>query len=252
MPSPAEIEQFFVIARQNTSSHPEIFKLIDKYGINIINAKNMKSSEHTGLLWLATLEWSDEELEKLLSLKTGIDINLKDKVGQTALNQATTQKKLTKAQLLIRFGADVNNVNKIGSTPLIFAARQRRPDLVTMLLEAGANPDIGMLNSPLQFRGKTFYNFVEQYPEIKQAYEPYSSLYKQKTKEEVEKYLIPTLTTIVGQYLFESPKITTPTEAIKITSSVTSEAQSTATQTPSAISQQLQVAGLDDEVMSDN
>ena len=74
--------------------------------------------------------------------KAGGDINERDPVGNTPLDQAADHGQVEAVRLLIELKARVNEQNKNGMTALMFAARTGDPELVRILLAGGANPNI--------------------------------------------------------------------------------------------------------------
>ena len=66
-------------------------------------------------------------------------MNLKDRLGNTALHAATERNQIEMAELLIDVGADLDSENRNGMTPLMIAARQGNAVLVKALLAKGAN-----------------------------------------------------------------------------------------------------------------
>lgn len=78
-------------------------------------------------------EASNEELEFLI--KNGVNINAKDRVGETALMFASKYGYLEKVKLLIESGADINAKNKYGSTSLIWASSEGHLEIVKYLVE---------------------------------------------------------------------------------------------------------------------
>ena len=58
-------------------------------------------------------------------LESGIDVNLKDKFGDTPLHKAALNGHKVIAELLIAEGADVNTMDNLGRTPLTIAIASR-------------------------------------------------------------------------------------------------------------------------------
>ena len=73
-----------------------------------------------------------------LFLKKGIDINVRDKDGRTALHKAVLGESIVRANMLLAHGADVNIKDKNNHTALHIAASRNVPELVTLLIENGA------------------------------------------------------------------------------------------------------------------
>jgi len=88
------------------------------------------------------------EIVRML-IKTGADVNVKDRSDQTPLHYAAGKNNLEIASLLIKAGADVNAKDKSGRTPLNRAIEiQVSPkltynkEMVPLLLDNGADPNI--------------------------------------------------------------------------------------------------------------
>jgi len=72
-------------------------------------------------------------------IRRGVDINVRDKYGETLLHCAAFQGHLDVAKLLVESGADVDARDKDGWTPLHCAAFQGHLDVAKLLVESGAN-----------------------------------------------------------------------------------------------------------------
>merc|ERR1711963_484799 len=75
-------------------------------------------------------------------IKKTINLNKKNKRGETALQCACIKLDYLKAESLINEGADPNTRDNNGWTPLHEVAQRNHLDLVRLLLEAGANPNV--------------------------------------------------------------------------------------------------------------
>ena len=102
-----------------------------------VNAKN-KYGE-TALI-LASTDGS-EDIVKML-LEAGANVNVEDNVGNTVLLIAIDRGHKTVIKVLLERGADVNAENRSGQTPLRYVSGRGREDIVKMLLEAGANVNV--------------------------------------------------------------------------------------------------------------
>lgn len=69
----------------------------------------------------------------------GVDINVKDKHGNTALHLASIDNKIDIVKILLFYGADVNVINKNKKTPINYAVINKNMDLFKLLLYKGAN-----------------------------------------------------------------------------------------------------------------
>ncbi len=77
-------------------------------------------------------------------LKNGVDVNIKDKEGWTALHQAAFNGHIKIAKYLIQKYADVNAKEVDGWTPLMLASVNGHTKLVKLLIEKGA--DVNAIN----------------------------------------------------------------------------------------------------------
>jgi ankyrin repeat protein len=94
-------------------------------------------------LMLASYNSHKDIVEFLLS--KGAILDVRDKVGQTALMAAVSAEKpdIEIIQLLLKFGTNPNiQRKKDGSTALMLATKSERNDIVKILLANGANPQI--------------------------------------------------------------------------------------------------------------
>lgn len=73
------------------------------------------------------------------ALEKGVDIELRDNDGYTALIRASKKGHTETVKLLIEKGADVNATEKYFNTPLMFASLKGYAEIVKLLLENGAN-----------------------------------------------------------------------------------------------------------------
>ena len=90
------------------------------------------------------LKWTTKgDVKGVLSLiKVGVDVNIQDQKGWTALMIASHNGHVKVTELLIREGANVNVQSNVGDTALILATKQNKTDCVQKLLEFGANVNI--------------------------------------------------------------------------------------------------------------
>ncbi len=111
-------------------------------GENLASYRSQKTKES---LLHAAAEARHEKLARLL-LKTGVDVNAKDKDGETPLMRTSDQKTF---KLLLQNGADINAQNNNGNTYLMhlivgspYVRSTRRQTLCRSLLDSGARTDI--------------------------------------------------------------------------------------------------------------
>jgi ankyrin repeat protein len=74
-------------------------------------------------------------------LAEGIDVNIKNTYGYTALHEASINGHPEMVKFLIANGADITITNNDGNTPLHFAARYGQIDAAKELLDNGADID---------------------------------------------------------------------------------------------------------------
>ncbi len=81
------------------------------------------------------------DTEKVLSLlEKGVNVNTKDKDGNTALILASLSgRDIQTVRVLLANGADVNAKNKKNHTALIYSASNKKADIASALLEKGAD-----------------------------------------------------------------------------------------------------------------
>jgi len=84
-----------------------------------------------------------EALQRVLAQK-GVNVNVTEGDGTTALHWASYHDDLDAANQLIRAGAKVNAANDLGATPLWAASQNGSEAMVKRLLEAGADPNLAL------------------------------------------------------------------------------------------------------------
>lgn len=92
-----------------------------------------------GLHWAVQYGGSMAVAKALRS--TGVDVNLLDRYGDTALHLAVNYS-VAKATLIIQAGANINARDNAGNTPLHRAVRRNMKDVVVMLVAMGADTTI--------------------------------------------------------------------------------------------------------------
>ena len=73
------------------------------------------------------------------SVKNGVNMDIRDESGRTALLIATHNNRVAVARALIEAGANVNAKDNISDTPYLYAGAEGRIEILTMTLGAGAN-----------------------------------------------------------------------------------------------------------------
>jgi ankyrin repeat protein len=91
----------------------------------------------------AIREHDASELLRLLS--KGVDLELQNEYGRTALSQAVVLRFPDLVKIILQHKPNLNVYDEDGNTPLTLAARGDQPPIVSMLLDAGA--DVNSKNS---------------------------------------------------------------------------------------------------------
>jgi ankyrin repeat protein len=77
-------------------------------------------------------------------LRPGVDVNLAQGDGATALHWAAHRNDVTAAVLLIRAGANVNAANDLGATPIWLASVNASAPMIARLVKSAANPNAAL------------------------------------------------------------------------------------------------------------
>ena len=83
--------------------------------------------------------WKTATQEEITAELTTVDVNARDKYGETALHSAASRGTPANITVLLKAGADVNTRDKYGETPLHEAAALGTPANIALLLKAGAD-----------------------------------------------------------------------------------------------------------------
>ena len=79
-----------------------------------------------------------EDLARIVELlDSGVDVNAKNEVGETAFSYACANNKLDAAKCLYSRGADINTVDKRGGSPLDWAVCWSSPEFREWLIHIG-------------------------------------------------------------------------------------------------------------------
>ena len=84
----------------------------------------------------------DMKKEAGLLIKSGVDLNIRDNDGRTALQLAIIWGKYDMAEMLIKNGAKVDNQDEKGRTATYYATKIENVELLDLLVKNGADVDI--------------------------------------------------------------------------------------------------------------
>jgi len=145
--------------------------------------KENSSSKDEDIITLA----KSGKIKKLNELiKNGVDLNITDKEGNTALMWAIRLFHLNIVEKLINSGANIFIKNNIGNTALILAAINENLDAINLLIVAGADWHIKNMHN------KDFFDYLNYESEsyAKDIIVKYPEKYKEYLikKEAEEKY----------------------------------------------------------------
>lgn len=103
------------------------------------NGANYK--DHQGaILTIAAFNGKKDVVEYFL--KKGVNVDVKDQDGSTALINASNNNQLEIVKYLVKNGADVNAKSKNGTTSLMVSASSGNSDIITLLLKNKADVNI--------------------------------------------------------------------------------------------------------------
>jgi hypothetical protein len=118
------------------AANTEIVKALLNADVDV----NLRDRYGETTLMIATQYGHTDAVNALL--EKGADVNLQNNTGSTALMIATQYGHTDAVNALIEKGADVNLQNKDGSTALIWAAQGAHTEIVKALLNAGADVNL--------------------------------------------------------------------------------------------------------------
>lgn len=147
---------------------PKPVKYILKLGVLNINEIDDKGNTALHLAQTSNSTLRVNEIVSML-LKSGSDVNLKNKEGKTVLHLACDKCSVKIVKMLINSKSEINTIDNKGNTPLHYAAKSAS-DKIEILLEHGANPKIrnNYGNTPILLAASCFTIF---YFPLKDPYE---------------------------------------------------------------------------------
>jgi ankyrin repeat protein len=131
-------------------SRTKLYKAIkDRDYITVYNISKAYDLEHidfesNSLIWYINYNDYKEEDSKILNLlfMNGVDLNAKNKHGQTLLQAAVEVNNCKLVEELLDYNVNVNEVDNAGQTALHYAVYNCNLYLVILLLNNSVNPDI--------------------------------------------------------------------------------------------------------------
>nr|XP_018904892.1 PREDICTED: uncharacterized protein LOC109035644 [Bemisia tabaci] len=118
------------------SEQEDIFELLVKYGAHVISGDKYSKKYQKKFLLHAV---SNNRIEVVISLlRLGVNVNCKNRAGETPLHIAVESKFQLLATKLLELGADVNAPNKSGVLPIQVAVQAGDRNMVKILLSHGA------------------------------------------------------------------------------------------------------------------
>jgi hypothetical protein len=148
---------------------------LQRYGYSELNINSTsKTYKQTPLMKASS--WGDEKAVRYL-LEHGAQINLRDKLGRTALHLTIRPAHVETLKLLLEYGADIAIKDNEGNTPLHLAVLRQNEEITKILLEKGAPLDIPNNNNetPLDLarkqKDKKFFELLTKYKELRESKE---------------------------------------------------------------------------------
>lgn len=142
-----------------------IFLLILASITFILNVPSFSSEQETDPVKLYRRAIINGDINGVRSLiKSGLDINVKNKNNVTPLHMAINHRRNDIALLLIENNADITTTNDRGETPLHFAAKTGQKNIVELLIEKEANVNAidARSNTPLSLAQKGGYREIAE------------------------------------------------------------------------------------------
>ena len=124
--------------------------------IFLLRDKNGSHDQYGNTLLMSSIIDYNEEFVRTIILTPGVDVNVGDKRGRTALHKACFLRRTYVVKLLLENGANVNALDKDEHTPLQFACQKYKVDLteiLSLLLKFGADVNLPNVNGcgPIEF-----------------------------------------------------------------------------------------------------
>jgi len=117
------------------NGYVNLMKFLIKAGVNI----NIQNNHGWTALHLAS-RFGKKEIVELLIKVAGVNVNIQDNDGKTALHEASRYGYKDCVELLIKVGGvNVNIQNNDGSTALHYACYHGYKEIVELLIKSGAN-----------------------------------------------------------------------------------------------------------------
>ncbi len=132
-----ENENAFHFASHNTSLSIEFCEYLQRMGQD----PSLVSTEGKSALHNLAWRHADKEVFDYF-LNSGIDVNIKDQNGQTALMNAASRNKLEIVEFLIKRGADVQLKDIERNTAIMNAIKTNSAEVAQLLLEKGSDPNV--------------------------------------------------------------------------------------------------------------
>jgi len=103
---------------------------------------NKRGSDGRTCIMSATFKWRPNILPLFLTMN-GVDLNVRDKLGHSALTLAASSNNVEGARMLTTCSHDfdINIADRKGKTPLHYAISKCGMEMITILLDAGADPN---------------------------------------------------------------------------------------------------------------
>lgn len=115
----------------------ECVKLLVERGANI----NVRSIQRNETPLQIAIRRGNKEIYDYIR-EQPVDVNLRNKEGETALFYAVRQKDPQVVEDMIKLGSQINDMNEVGLTPLYIAVSLKATDIAKILLDNKADPNV--------------------------------------------------------------------------------------------------------------